>query len=82
MGIPFLILYFVILYSYSVKVLLNFSDWPKGQVSWMVIGFSVFGYALYLFSYSIEKEYSLIERMRRYFPAFVLPQVLMLFYAI
>lgn len=48
----------------------------------MVIGFSTFGYALYLFSYSLQKEHVSIEKMRRYFPALVLPQVLMLFYAI
>lgn len=81
-GLPFIVLYFVILYAYSLKVLMNFSDWPKWQISWMVIGFSVFGYLLYIFSYSIGEKSDLIQRVRRYFPAFVIPQVTMLFYAI
>lgn len=28
-GLPFIALYFLILYAYTVKVLMNFSDWPK-----------------------------------------------------
>lgn len=28
-GLPFIVLYFIILYAYSLKVLMNFSDWPK-----------------------------------------------------
>jgi len=53
-AIPFIHVYFVILYAYSVKVLMNFSEWPKGEVSWMVIGFSLFGYLVYIFSYIFE----------------------------
>jgi len=48
-AIPFILVYFVILYIYSIKVLVNFSEWPKGEVSWMVIGFSIFGYIIYIF---------------------------------
>jgi len=28
-AIPFIYLYFIILYIYSIKVLANFGDWPK-----------------------------------------------------
>ena len=80
--IPAILVYFTILYSYSLKVLLNFSDWPKWEVCWMVIGFSVFWYLVYIFSYTFEKQYSLIAKLRKYFPYVVLPQILMLFYAI
>ncbi len=48
----------------------------------MVIGFSVFGYILYIFSHPIGTSDSLIQRVRRYFPFAVIPQVFMLFYAI
>lgn len=81
-GLPFLAIYFIILYAYSVKVLMNFSDWPKWQVSWMVIGFSIFGYILYIFSHALEKEYELVARFRKVFPFIVIPQIAMLFYAI
>ncbi len=39
---PAVYIYFFILYAYSVKVLANFSDWPKGIISRLVIGFSSF----------------------------------------
>ncbi len=81
-GVPFISLYFLILYAYSVRVLINFSDWPKGMISWMVIGFSAFWYLNYIFSKSYETGSTLVSLFRRYFPLVVLPQTVMLFYAI
>ena len=80
--LPAIVWYFIILYSYTIKVLLNFSHWPKWEVSWLVIGFSIFWYTLYIFSYSLEKEHWLIKKFRFIFPYIVLPQIAMLFYAI
>lgn len=48
----------------------------------MVIGFSVFGYIIYIFSQVIGENNGIIQRVRRYFPYAVIPQVMMLFYAI
>lgn len=80
--IPFVTLYFCILYAYSVKVLLNISDWPKWEVSWLVIGFSIFGYLGYIFSKSYEEEHITVWLYRRLFPIVVIPQIPMLGYAI
>ncbi len=79
-AIPFIYVYFIILYAYTFKVLLNFSDWPKGEVSWMVIGFSIFGYLTYMFSYIFScgkksESHKLITLFRKYFPYAVVPQV-------
>lgn len=81
-AIPFIYIYFFILYAYTIKVLLNFSEWPQWEVTWMVIWFSLFGYLIYIFSYWLEKENLAISMFRKYFPYAVIPQVLMLFYAI
>lgn len=81
-ALPFISLYFLILYAYTVKVLLNFSDWPRGEVSWMVIGFSLFGYLTYVLSYVFETWYRYIKSFRKVFPYAVLAQTWMLFYAI
>jgi hypothetical protein len=81
-GIPAIFVYFVILYAYSVRVLVHFHDWPKGIVSWMVIGFSSFGYLVYAFAKPYEKGSKAITAFRKFFPFAVLPQILMLFYAI
>jgi hypothetical protein len=80
-AVPFIYIYFAILYAYSLKVLMNFSEWPKGMISWLVIGFSTFGYLIYIFARAYE-ESSLVSVFRRYFPYAVIPQIAMLAYAI
>lgn len=81
-AIPFIYVYFIILYAYSIKVLSNFWDWPKWEVSWLVIGFSTFGYIIYIFSYIFEEKNKFIKLFRKYFPYAVIPQIFMLAYAI
>lgn len=81
-AIPFIYIYFIILYAYTIKVLSNFGDWPKGEVSWMVIWFSIFGYITYIFSYIFEEKNKAIKIFRKFFPFAVIPQIFMLFYAI
>ncbi|MBW7954934.1 DUF4153 domain-containing protein [Candidatus Gracilibacteria bacterium] len=81
-GVPFIYIYFFILYAYTLKVFLNFQDWPKGEVSWLVIVFSSFGYLLYILSKYLEDNFKLIKNFRKYFPFVVAPQLFMLFYAI
>lgn len=81
-AVAFIFVYFLILYAYSAKVLMNFSDWPKGIISWMVIGFSSFGYLIYILSRAYADESRMVAVFRRYFPYMVAPQILMLGYAI
>lgn len=81
-AVPFIYIYFIILYAYSIKVLLNFHQWPKWEVSWIVIWFSIFGFLIYMFSSVIENENKFIKFFRKYFPLVVIPQLFMLFYAI
>ena len=80
--LPFIIIYFFILYAYTIKVLLNFDSWPEWIISWMVILFSLFGYLIYIFSYGFEQKLTLVRVFRKYFPFAVLLQTPMLFYAI
>ncbi len=81
-AIPFICVYFIILYAYSIKVLSNFWNWPKWEVSWMVIWFSIFGYIIYIFSYIFDEKNKFIKYFRKGFPYVVIPQLFMLFYAI
>ena len=73
-AIPFVVTYFLILYAYFIKVLLNFGDWPKWEISWMVISFSILGYMTYIFSYVFEQKNIYITAFRKYFPYVVIPQ--------
>lgn len=80
-ALPFIGIYFVILYAYSIQVITNFSQWPEGVVSWLVIFFSFFGYITYFLSHHVREE-KVVMFFRRWFPYVLLPQAVMLFYAI
>lgn len=60
--IPFVTVYFLILYAYSTKVLMNFSEWPKGTMAMMVMIFSVLGFFVYIFSRNLENTFVKIFR--------------------
>lgn len=81
-GLPAIIIYFLILYAYTVKVLMNFSEWPQGEVTWMVILFSFFGYLIYFASYAFTEKFKHAYIFRKVLPVAVLLQTPMLFYAI
>jgi hypothetical protein len=81
--IPLLGLYFVIVYAYTLKIIFNW-DLPRGGVSWMVTGFSVFGYIIYLIIYP-EIKHSASALIRWFHPWFfiaLLPMLMLLFVAI
>lgn len=78
---PAVFIYFLILYAYSIKVLMNFNDWPRQEVSSLVIAFTIVWYITYLLTYYFE-NIKLISRLRKAFPFVVVPQLFMLFYAI
>lgn len=81
-GVGLITVYFIILYSYSIKVLLNFWDWPKWEISWLVISFSSLAYFVYVFSSFLEKKNHIIKYFRKAIPIAVSFQTIMLFYAI
>ena len=81
MILPFIGICFIILYAYSIKVLANFSTWPRGEVSWLVIIFASVAYAGYIASQPFHLE-RWVMWGRRIFPLLLLPQIAMLFYAI
>ena len=80
--IPFVSIYMVILYAYFIRVLMHFSEWPKWEISWMVIIFSTLWYIAYIFSYIFEDKSKAISTFRKILPFAIIPQVFMLFYAI
>lgn len=76
---PLSILYFVILYAYSFKVIFSFI-WPKSILSWLIITFSFIAILTYLFWTSFLKEN--LNKYTRWIWLAVLIQTLMLFSAI
>lgn len=79
--VPFVTVYFVILYAYSVKVLLSFGEWPRGIISYLVMIFSLIAYLVYMTTRNLE-HIRFIAVFRKYLPFAVFFQTFMLFYAI
>lgn len=78
--IPIIVLYFVILYAFSIKILFQW-NLPHGWVSKLVIGFSVAGIFTYLLNYLLPKfdQSALIPAFRKWFFPILLPMVGLLF---
>jgi len=81
-GIGAIVIYFLILYAYTIKVLINFSDWPQGEVTWLVILFSFFGYLVYFASFAFVDTFKPAQILRKILPIAIFLQTFMLFYAI
>lgn len=77
---PLAIGYFLILYTYTFKVLLTW-EWPKNLLSWLVIGFSVVAVLAYFLWTPFWKE-KIFAKYHRLFWWGLLPQIAMLFIAI
>jgi len=81
-GLPAIFIYFLILYAYTAKVLIHFSEWPQGEIAWLVILFSFFGYIIYFATYAFVDTLKQAKIFRKFLPIVVFLQTFMLFYAI
>ena len=72
-------LYFVILYSYTAKVLVTM-DWPKGILAWLIVAFSIVAVLTYLFWTHFPPHPN--SKWRRWIWLAILLQTFMLFIAI
>ena len=58
----FALLYFIILYTYSAKILLT-QTWPSGQLSWIIVAFSLVAIITFLFwTPFLNKKSTLLQR--------------------
>lgn len=81
--IPIVGLYFLILYAYSIKILVTW-NLPQGWVSSLVLGFSVAGIFTYLLNYLLPNysDSKIVAAYRKWFWWVLLPMVGLLFVAI
>ena len=81
--IPLTILYLIILYAYSFKILINW-NLPKGWVSYLVVALSVLGFIIHILINPIRKnnESRVIRNFYPWFYYALLPLILLLFAAI
>ncbi|WP_041632698.1 DUF4153 domain-containing protein [Maribacter sp. HTCC2170] len=81
--IPLVILYLIILYAYTIKIVLEWSL-PKGWVSYLVIALSLLGFIIQVMINPIQKTIKswIINKFRPWFYILLLPLVVLLFVAI
>jgi hypothetical protein len=78
--IPFVALYFIVLYVYIGEILVAW-QWPNGRVSWLVLAFSVIGWLTYVFIFVWRRQNKMFHYFVKIFPWVALPQVMVLFFA-
>ena len=81
--LPLVLIYLVILYAYGAKILIEWS-WPKGWVSYLVLGFSITGILSLLLVHPItdRPENKFIRLFTRNYYRVLAPLAILLFLAI
>lgn len=81
--IPLAVLYLVILYAYSLKIVMKWSL-PNGSVSYLVVALSFLGFIIQMLINPIQKtiDSRIIKKFQPWFYIFLLPLLALLFIAI
>ena len=81
--LPLVTIYLTILYVYMFKIIIS-SNWPKGWVSYLVIGFSTAGILALLLVWPLQSNdrFKWIKAYVKYFFMALFPLILMLAFAI
>lgn len=75
--IPLLLVYAVILYGYTAKIIITW-ELPKGGVAYLVSGFGCFGVIVYLASYPLHQTSRIIALYKQhFFKLLVMPLLLL-----
>jgi hypothetical protein len=78
---PLLIIYALILYSYTGKIIINW-DWPEGMVSWLIIVFSIGSFLTYFLLYPIQKKEKWVFWFLKAVNFLILPMMVVFFLAL
>lgn len=77
--VPLVYLYLVVLYAYAIKTLIVW-EWPKGDVSSWIFGFSAVGVFAYGLIYSAKEKFlGYVEFFKKWFFVLLMPILVLLF---
>lgn len=81
--LPLVTVYLLILYAYTLRILF-ISEWPRGWVSWLVLGFSTAGILALLLIWPLrnDERFKWIRQYSRGFFIALFPLIILLFFAI
>lgn len=82
-GVPIVSIYMLIMYAYSIKILLP-NNWLQGDVVWLMIAFLVAGLAVTLLMYPLDEKgaHPIYKRLQKGFFISALPLMIVYFLAI
>lgn len=79
---PLAIFYFLILYAYGIKILIEW-ELPKNMIAGLVTGFGALGVVTFLVGWPLrDQSNALVKFLYRHFFALLLPPVVMMFVAV
>ena len=79
--VPLVTLYFLILYTYVVKILIV-QEWPEGILAYLISGFALVGIITYVFLRPLQEKTAWVKTFSNLFLIALIPQVGMLFWAL
>lgn len=81
--LPLVILYLIILYAYSIKIVFQW-ELPKGWVSYLVTALAILGFVVEMLMYPVQKmvQSRTMNRFHPWFYILLLPLIILLFVAI
>ncbi len=79
--IPLLIVYALILYTYTGKIIINW-DWPEGMVSWLVIVFSLGSILTNFLLYPLIKKEDWVRIFSKIVYILIIPMTVVMYLAI
>lgn len=79
--VPLVLVYFVILYVYTAKILLT-GEWPQGQLAYIILGFSAVGLLTYIALFPLREQMRWIRYAGIALCVAMIPQAFMLFWSL
>lgn len=78
---PLAALYLLVLYIYTLTILVN-AEWPEGGVAGWIIGYSFVAITVYFFSFYMKVDVFYVKHFQKWLFPLLLPLVLVLFGAV
>lgn len=79
--LPLVGLYAIILYAYGIMILFT-QQWPKGNVSFMILMYALIGVTAFMFLHPLQGKNPWIRRARKTYFALLIPVIALLFGAV
>ncbi len=67
---------------YTGKFLFGIENNSYSPIAWIIVFFSFFAYGVYYLSFPFKESQSILKKYEKFFPYFIIPQTVVLWYSI